>query len=157
MHQKKGKVVTSGIRCEAHAENEMNAFNLLITPEMLDVIARETNREAERKVAAWNEANYPHNIQEWNPTSITEIQAVIGLVILAGIHRGRLEPLEALWSARSGRPIFTAVMSLKRFKSLLRYLSFDNKATRETRRATDKLAAVILQWLQRSRSCADNS
>jgi len=33
---------------------------------------------------------------------------------------------------------------LKRFKSLLRYLSFDNKATRETRRATDKLAAVIL-------------
>ena len=62
----------------------------------------------------------------------------------------RLEPLEALWSARSVRPIFTAVTSLKRFKSLLRYLSFDNKATRETRRATDKLAAVILQWLQRS-------
>jgi len=136
---------------EAHAEDEMNAFKLLITPEMLDEIARETNREAERKVAAWNEAN-PHNIQEWNATSITEIQAVISLVILAGIHRGRLEPLEALWSARSGRPIFTAVTSLKRFnfKSLLRYLSFDNKATRETRRATDKLAAVILQWLQRS-------
>lgn len=131
----------SGIRHEAHAE--MNAFKLPITPEMLDVIARETNREAERKVAAWNKAN-PHNIQEWNATSITEIQAVIGLVILAGIHRGRLEPLEALWSARSGRPIFTAVTSLKRFKSLLRYLSFDNKATRETRRATDKLAAVIL-------------
>jgi len=74
----------SGIRREAHAENEMNAFKLLITPEMLDVIARETNREAERKVAAWNEAN-PHNIQEWNATSITEIQAVIGLVILTGI------------------------------------------------------------------------
>ena len=73
------------------------------------------------------------------------------------LHRGRLEPLEALWSARSGRPIFTAVTSLKWFKSLLRYLSFDNKATMETRRATDKLAAVILQWLQRSRSCADNS
>jgi len=146
----------SGICREAHAENNMNAFKLLITPEMLDVIACETNREAERKVAAWNEAN-PHNIQEWNATSITEILAVIGLVILAGIHRGRLEPLEALWSARSGRPIFTAVTSLKRFKSLLRYLSFDNKATRETRRATVKLAAVILQWLQRSRSCADNS
>ena len=45
----------SGIRHEAHAE--MNAFKLLITPEMLDVIACETNREAERKVAAWNEAN----------------------------------------------------------------------------------------------------
>jgi len=51
----------SGKRREAHAENEMNAFKLLITPEMLDVIARGTNREAERKVAAWNEAN-PHNI-----------------------------------------------------------------------------------------------
>ena len=74
----------SGICREAHAENEMIAFNLLITPEMLDVIARETNREAERKVAAWNEAN-PHNIQEWNATSITEIQAVIGLVILRKI------------------------------------------------------------------------
>jgi len=67
----------SGIRREAHAENEMNSFKLLITPEMLDVIARETYREAERKVAAWNEGN-PHNIQEWNATSITEIQAVIG-------------------------------------------------------------------------------
>ena len=37
-------------------------------------------------------------------------------------------------------------MSLKRFKSLLRYLRFDNKATRETRRATDKLAAFRDIW-----------
>jgi len=121
----------SGIRREVHADSEMDAFKLLHTPEMLDIIGRETNREGERKVAEWNAAN-PENTKQWKSTCVTEIQAVIGLVMLAGLHRGRLEPLEALWSARNGRPIFTAVMSLKRFKSL--------------RRATDKLAAFRDIW-----------
>jgi hypothetical protein len=112
---------------------------------MLDIIVRETNREAGRKTAEWNDG-HPDNLREWNPTTITEIQAVIGLVILAGLHRGRMEPLEDLWSPKSGRPIFCAVMSLRRFKSLLKYLRFDNKATRETRRATDKLAAFRDMW-----------
>lgn len=98
----------SGIRHEACAENELDIFKLIITPEILDIITRETNREAQRKIAEWNGAN-PQNMQEWKPTTVAEIQAVIGLVILAGLHRGRLEPLEELWSASKGRPIFSAV------------------------------------------------
>jgi len=41
----------SGFCREVHANSEMDVFKLLLTPEMLDIIARETNREAKRKIA----------------------------------------------------------------------------------------------------------
>ena len=114
-------------------------------PEMLDIIVCETNREAKRSHSDWNDAN-PDNQRVWQETSVAETEAFIGLLILAGLHRGRLEPLEDLWSLRSGRPVFSALMSLKQFKALMKYLRFDNKATREERRANDKLATFCDVW-----------
>ena len=57
-----------------------------------------------------------------------------------------MEPLDDLWSGEHGKPIFSAVMSKERFKSLLRFIRFDNKATREQRRLQDKLAAFKDVW-----------
>lgn len=70
----------------------------------------------------------------------------IGLLYLAGVYRGSQEALDKLWSRHSGRSIFLATMSVNRFKSLLRFCRFDNKVTREQRRATDKLAAFRDVW-----------
>jgi len=75
-----------------------------------------------------------------------ELKATIGMLILAGVYRGRLEPLEDLWSKEHSRSIFAAVMTMKRFNEILRYLRFDNKSTRHQRRATDKLAAFRDVW-----------
>ena len=64
-----------------------------------------------------------------------------------------LEPTEPNWSlcvtcgpAKHGRPIFTATMSVNRFVDILRFLSFDNKAFREHRQASDKPAAIRDIW-----------
>lgn len=74
------------------------------------------------------------------------MDAFIGLLLLAGVYHGSQEALQELWSRHSGRPIFLATMSVKRFKMLLRFCRFDNKATREERRAEDKLAAFRDVW-----------
>jgi len=77
--------------------------------------------------------------KKWEKVTSEELKATIGLLILVGVYRGRLEHLEDLWSKEHGRSIFAAVMTMKRFKQILRYVRFD-KATRPQRRATDKAA-----------------
>ena len=54
----------------------------------------------------------------------------------------RRESLEQLWSEKHGRPVFRATMSLPRFVVFLTAARFDDKTTRASRRATDKLAAI---------------
>lgn len=88
----------------ARVGKEISAFQLLTTPEIIDIITRETNREAERVTREWNNEN-PNNQKEWLPTSTVEVQTFVGLLILASIHRGRLEP-----------PKLAAVMSLNGIK-----------------------------------------
>lgn len=93
---------------------------------------RETNREASRVYALWNQT-HPDNPKYWNDTTVTELKALIGLLFTAGVNRGHMEPVTALWSPQDGRPLFSATMSVSRFKSLLRFLRFDNKQTRPER------------------------
>ena len=75
---------------------------------------------------------------------ITEAKAFLGLLISIDVLRGRREPLEQLWDDKWGRAIFRATVGINRFKLILRHISFDDKATRTHRRATDKLAAIRL-------------
>lgn len=64
----------------------------------------------------------------WNDVSWTEIEAFIGLILLAGVYRSRNEALTSLWEAETGRSIFQAVTSLKKFQQLARIIRFDNKS-----------------------------
>lgn len=72
----------------------------------------------------------------WNDVDWTEIEAFIGLILLAGVYRSRNEALTSLWDVETGRLIFRAVMSLKKFKILSRIIRLDNKDTRAGRRET---------------------
>jgi len=134
-----------GVTAEARIKTETEAFNLLMTPEIIDVIVRETNRYANNCHELWN-SQHPERQKQWCPVSDAEIRTFIGLLILTGVSRAKLEPLHDLWSTERGRPIFAAVMSLNRFKIILQYIRFDNKNTREIRRAEDKLAAIRDVW-----------
>ena len=127
--------ITHAAKCNSIEE----AFGFFITPAMADLIALETNREARRKVRQWNDDN-PENRREWNEVDSTEIKAFIGLCLYAGLHKSNHEAVSLLWSENEGRPIFTATMSRNRFTSILKFLRFDNRATREERQADDKLA-----------------
>ena len=133
--------ITHAAKCNSIEE----AFGFFITPAMADLIALETNREARRKVRQWNDDN-PENRREWNEVDSTEIKAFIGLCLYAGLHKSNHEAVSLLWSENEGRPIFTATMSRNRFTSILKFLRFDNRATRQERQADDKLAPFRDLW-----------
>ncbi|XP_071268197.1 piggyBac transposable element-derived protein 4-like [Salvelinus alpinus] len=82
----------------------------------------------------------------WNEVDRTDIQAYMGLLILAGVYRSRNKSTTRLWDAESDRAIFHATMSLQTFQVLSQVIRFDNRDTRPGRRQQDKLAAIREVW-----------
>lgn len=112
--------------------DEKGIFELLFPENMVSIIVRETNRKCK--------ALQPH-FEEKDMFSSSEIYAFIGLFLHAGVTRSNRENIRDLW-ATSGHPIFRATMSRNRFCMLLRWIRFDNSATRQDRLRLDKAAAI---------------
>ena len=95
----------------------LEAFHLFITPIMIDIMTKDTNRVAQRVNSLWNEA-YPekeNDIPEnWNPITSAEMNAFIGFLLHARTYRAKLEPLCDMLASEHGRLIFTATMSVNR-------------------------------------------
>ncbi len=51
-----------------------------------------------------------------------------------------------MWSIKNGHPVFRATMPRSRFEEILRFLHFDDKTTRGTSAAQDKLAPIRKIW-----------
>lgn len=136
---------TVGPTWESKTESIKETFKLLLTNEIMDIIICETNQEAECSFRLWNDA-HPDSKRKWKALTQIEFEAFIGLLLSAGVNQVGLESLQEMWSVRNGKPIFRATMSYDRFCAILRYLRFNNKETREARRATDKLAAFRDVW-----------
>ncbi|KAJ8383622.1 hypothetical protein AAFF_G00215930 [Aldrovandia affinis] len=111
-----------------------SAFELFITKEIIQVVVDMTNLQGFRTVT------------NWKKTDSTEIQAFIGLVILAGVFRSRNEAVLSLWNEHTGRPMFRATMSRKRFETLCTKLRFDDRLSRPARQRENKLAAILKLW-----------
>lgn len=77
-----------------------------------------------------------------NAISAQELDAYIGLLLLAGVFRSAGESLCGLWDDKDGRSIFRATMSLKRFYVINRFLTFDDKESRANRRRYDKQISI---------------
>ena len=107
------------------------SFTCFLTEEIIGIIVRCTNEEGNRVFRA-----------QWKNTSRDEILTYLGLLILAGVYRGRMEPVIHLWSNESGRPVFGKAMGRVRFQTITRCLRFDSKDTRPERRSRDKLAPI---------------
>ena len=73
-----------------------------------------------------------------------ELQAFLGLLILVGVLRVNREPLSKLYcdDPNFSRPIFKSTMARERFKTILRFIRFDDYQTRLVRMATDRLAPI---------------
>lgn len=134
--------VTAASRCATICDT----YKLFLTPEIIDGIVLQTNREARRRIRAWNERNPENQCAEWKPVNDKEIVAFMGLCILAGVYRANHEPQSNLWSEREGRQVFIATMSRTRFRCIMKYMRFDDKATRDERLNHDKLAAFRDIW-----------
>jgi len=100
---------------------------------MLKRIAIFTQKEA-RRVLGQNE-NDP---EAWS-VSIDELKAFIAILYIRGAL-GQSMNLEMLWSGTWGNYLVQKAMSRNRFKEIMRFLRFEDKATRSTRLRGDKFA-----------------
>ena len=52
---------------------------------------------------------------KWENLDAITLEAYIGILLLAGAYRSHGESTKSLWNPETGRPIFSAAMSLKTF------------------------------------------
>lgn len=120
-----------------NARTELNCWNLFFSDNILNMIVDYTNQYIEIIKDKFQ------RVRNCRPTNLIEIKAVIGLLYLAGVFRGGHRNLKDFWTSDGlGIDVFKMTMSEKRFRFLLRCLRFDDRLTREERRALDKLAAI---------------
>ncbi len=119
----------------ARAEDIRSAFELFFTKSIQNILLEMTNLEGQRVYG-----------NEWNDIVLEEMQAFVGLLILAGVCKSNNEATRSLWDGEMGRAIFRATMPLKMFHKLSGVVRFDDKTTRHVRRQTDKLAPIRDIW-----------
>ncbi|XP_038554117.1 piggyBac transposable element-derived protein 4-like [Micropterus salmoides] len=109
-------------------------MDLFLTEDIMDLILKMTNLQGRR-------AN-----KEWMDLDLVDLRGYIGLLLLAGVYRSKNESLTSLWEEETGRIIFRATMSLKKFRLISDNVRFDDKRTRRACFRNDKLAAFRTLW-----------
>lgn len=110
--------------------NNERAFLLLFLDHFLTESIRYTNLHGKRMVRQWNSKN-GNNKRKWALVDADEMEAFIGLHILAGAFKAQYRSTEELWSERDGQPVFRATMSRERFCSIKSALRFDDPLRRD--------------------------
>jgi hypothetical protein len=139
----------------AMAASMVEMLKAFLSDDMIELIVRHTNDEGRRVVQLWNEQHLD-DIKEFQATCVQEIWALIGLMFLRGIYLAFHEPVKELWSSLNGRAVFAATMSRNRFQYLLQIIRFDDKATRDERRAADNFAPIRELFDLFNNRCRDN-
>ncbi|XP_038568008.1 piggyBac transposable element-derived protein 3-like [Micropterus salmoides] len=111
-----------------------SCFDLFITDEIIQLIVDMTNVQGRRSVSQWKDID------------ATDLQAYIGLLLLAAVYKSRNESTCSLWGEHTGRAIFRATMSLHTFSRINSHLWFDDRQTRPAPHKQDKLAAFRTIW-----------
>lgn len=138
-------------RSAADANTPIEVWNKFITEAIIQEIVDNTN--------IWIEINKNKYARERDtkPTNAHEIRAVIGLLYMAGVMKNSHTILEDLWATDgTGIEFFPSVMSIKRFKFMLRSIRFDNVLTRRDREELDNLAAIRDLFEQFVNNCQEN-
>ncbi|UYV73301.1 hypothetical protein LAZ67_10002611 [Cordylochernes scorpioides] len=118
-------------------ESESDAFTKIIDNDMVQKIVDCTN--------AYISKIKEHFSRERDAklTTVTEILALFGLLIMSGVKRAAHLTYKELWAVDgSGVEIVRAIMSQERFLFLLPCLRFDDITTRKERKKLDKLAPI---------------
>lgn len=85
-------------------DNIKSSFQIFLPESIEGIILEMTNLEGKRAFG-----------DTWTDLDLEELQAYMGLLILAGVYSSNNEAPQSLWDAESGRPIFQATMSLQQF------------------------------------------
>lgn len=124
-------------RAAKQAKTPLASWCAFFDDHMLNLIVSNTNKYIESKKSSYSRE------RDCKTTDLNKINAFIGLLYMAGFHRNsRLNTLDLWATDGSGIEIFRLTMSRKRFHFLLQCVRFDDKETRNERRAIDKLAPI---------------
>ncbi|XP_026476242.1 piggyBac transposable element-derived protein 4 [Ctenocephalides felis] len=134
-----------------NAATPIECWSLFFTDEMLNIILTYTNQYIEEVKVKYERE------RDTKPIDSIELKAFIGLLFLAGVYKANRLCLEELWGINGdGVEKFHLVMSIKRFKFIMRCLRFDDRLTRYERKQEDRLAAVREIFTQFVHNCKKN-
>ena len=134
------------------AKSAADCWTCFLSNEILNIVVTYTNQYMnfvrDNYARSWD-AKY---------TDLIEIKTFIGLPYLAGAYRANRQSLEKLYWGTEGDGIekFGLVMNIKRFKFLLRCLRFDDRETRITRKAENRLAPIREIFTEFVNNCQNN-
>ncbi|KAK0148844.1 PiggyBac transposable element-derived protein 4 [Merluccius polli] len=97
-----------------------STFELFLPKPIEQIVLNMTNKEGRRVYG-----------REWKRMDGVDLQAYVGMLILAGVYRSSKEATSSLWHAETGRVIFRATMTLKIFHTISRVIRFDDKETEQ--------------------------
>ena len=121
------------------ASSPIDFYFLFINEEIYKIAVKYTNEKAQEVFESLSDEK--KKTWKWKPVSLTEMKAFVGLLLLSGCHHENRASVKYLWAKMesSERPFYSATMPRQRFESIARFLRFDHKPERETKRTTDKL------------------
>lgn len=140
------------------ARSIRQAWNIFLTREILDLIVVATNQKMEENRQGLRRQS-EENRQDATYDNITEteLRAFIGVLYMAGIHRNSHINMEDLYVQDStGIEFFRLVMSLQRFRFIMRSIRFDDSNSRVERKHVDKLAYIREVFDIFTRNCITN-
>jgi len=116
----------------------LKSFKLFFDDAVITEIVTWTNQKIENvKTTYTSKPGFLYN------TSVTEIRALIGILLFLGATKSSKESTASIWAKDgTGKPICIAAMSQKCFLFLVYSLRFDDSSTRAQQRADDKLARI---------------
>ncbi|XP_070836495.1 large ribosomal subunit protein uL3 isoform X1 [Chaetodon trifascialis] len=112
-----------------------SCMDLFITEEIIQMVLKYTNLNGRRTDG-----------DGWDDITMMELRAYFGLLILAGVYRSHSESTKSLWAEGTGRAIFPAVMTRRKFEKISSVIRFDDKLSRPRRLKESKMAAIGLVW-----------
>lgn len=133
----KFNIIKSAQSTSIAATEPAELFGAIFSEEITQEIISCTNR----KIGHFNIANNSEIVF----ITLAELQALIGIVITAGVHKSGHEHIDELW-APAALPLYKAAMSRNRFKEMLRFIRFDDYRTRADRKKTNKAAPISHIW-----------
>ncbi|KAJ8948866.1 hypothetical protein NQ318_013520 [Aromia moschata] len=127
----------NGLKPVLRENTPIGIWECFFDNEILNNIVNFTNIEIQKETEKFSRN------RDIYPTNLDEVRALIGLLYLAGVRKANHLNTEDLWRTDgTGIEVFRLTMSLRRFRTLLRFIRFDDIETRQERVALDKLAPI---------------
>ncbi|XP_048854025.1 nucleolar protein dao-5-like isoform X38 [Brienomyrus brachyistius] len=112
-----------------------SAFELFISKSIQKDLLKMTNLEGKRIYR-----------KQWKDMDDVDMHAFYGVLILSSVYKSKREKPRSLWDPKTGRPIFSAVMSWMDFNKCTNCLRFDKWKKECARQQEDELAEIQPVW-----------